>query len=51
MTRRTRLRRTGILCLHCLRNVAFYRVVHGARNEWSLPSAIGIPRKPQEQPK
>ena len=25
MNRRTRLRRTGILCLHCLRNAAYYR--------------------------
>jgi hypothetical protein len=25
VNRRTRLRRTGILCLHCLRNAAYYR--------------------------
>ena len=25
MNRRARLRRTGILCLHCLRNAAYYR--------------------------
>lgn len=30
MTRRERLRRAGILCLHCLRNVAFYRAWYEA---------------------
>lgn len=30
MQRRTRLRRTGILCLHCLRNAAYYRAWNAA---------------------
>ena len=30
MTKRTRLRRTGILCCHCLRNMAFYRSWYAA---------------------
>ena len=30
MHRRTRLRRTGILCLHCLRNAAYYRAWNAA---------------------
>lgn len=34
MTRRQRLRRTGLLCLHCLRNLAFHRAAHDARRQW-----------------
>ena len=30
MNRRARLRRTGILCLHCLRNAAYYRAWNAA---------------------
>lgn len=30
MQRRTRLRRIGILCLHCLRNAAYYRAWNAA---------------------
>lgn len=33
MTRRNRLRRTAILCLHCLRNLAYYRVFQEAKNQ------------------
>ena len=35
MTRRDRLRRTALLCLHCLRNLAFYRAAHEARQAWA----------------
>ena len=35
MTRRDRLRRTGHLCLHSLRNLAFYRAAHEARKVWA----------------
>lgn len=35
MTRRERLRRTGILCLHCLRNLAFFRAAIDARDRWA----------------
>ena len=35
MTRRDRLRRTAKLCLHCLRNLAFYRAAHDARQAWA----------------
>lgn len=34
MTRRERLRRTGILCLNSLRNAAFFRAAHEARRSW-----------------
>jgi hypothetical protein len=34
MNRRTRLRRTGILCLHALRNLAFQRAMADARRTW-----------------
>ncbi len=35
MNRRARLRRTGLLCLHCLRNLAFLRAAHDARQRWA----------------
>ena len=35
MTRRDRLRRTALLCLHCLRNLAFYRAAHEASKAWA----------------
>jgi hypothetical protein len=35
MNRRDRLRRTGILCLHCLRNLAYLRAAHDARHQWA----------------
>lgn len=35
MNRRTRLRRTGLLCLHCLRNLAFLRAAHATRQRWA----------------
>ena len=38
MTRHERLRRAGILCCHCLRNLAFYRA-------WHL---VGRPRQDQQ---
>jgi len=34
MNRRDRLRRTGILCLHCLRNLAFFRAAHDSKQQW-----------------
>ena len=34
MTRRQRLRRAALLCLHCLRNLAFFRAAHEARAQW-----------------
>ena len=35
MTRRDRLRRAGILCCHCLRNIAFYRSWYKAGKPFS----------------
>ena len=35
MNRRERMRGTGILCLHCLRNLAFFRVAHDTRSQWA----------------
>jgi len=35
MSRRTRLRRTGILCMHVLRNLAFQRAMASSRRSWS----------------
>ena len=35
-TQRQRLRKTGLLCLHCLRNIAFYRAAQDAR-PWPEP--------------
>lgn len=35
MTRRSRLRRVGILCCHCLRNLAFYRAWHEAEKPFA----------------
>lgn len=35
MNRRERMRRTGILCLHCLRNLAFHSAARDARRQWA----------------
>lgn len=35
MNRRVRLRRTGLLCLHCLRNLAFLRAAQDASRRWA----------------
>jgi hypothetical protein len=35
MTRRNRLRRTAILSLHCLRNLAFYKAAHEVPQVWA----------------
>lgn len=35
MSRRDRLRRAGILCIHCIRNIAFYRSWYKARKPFS----------------
>ena len=35
MTRRDRLRRTALLCLHSLRNLAFYRAAHEYPKTWN----------------
>lgn len=35
ITRRQRLRRTGILCLHALRNFAFFQSAQNARLRWA----------------
>jgi hypothetical protein len=35
LNRRACLRKTGLVCLHCLRNLAFLRAAHDARQRWA----------------